>query len=778
MLSRGVGPGIVALMLVLGGAMASCSSSGSGAGDVCSGDGCSAEVPDATPDAPPDAIVDGDAAEVPEVAADVDLPEIVGDVVVGDDASPTDVPGDVPIAMVDREFSFWAICGVSMGAAAMTVAGHSFARGGPEFDVIGAMGGYIDYRYMGHVVRDLLMGGFCKMQDILDRIDGINDPTTPGLECGPVRATQPYEWDWGFNQMHYNNNGGNWKREFYLDVIGSFAYAFGNLLYYNPENKLLPPGVPYEWMKNTTAQDKCATPYVIPKKSKDSYNAEYNPNGDYDLVTVCDGDTRVGCKDGDPNKCDEANPDYRLLAGQYNPALPHNVPYPFLLAVDYNGNGRRDYAEPIVVNAMERFLDVGLDGCTNEFEDGLGGCLAVAVANPVGDPNNDDFDLMNNPLGTQGNHEYDDANGRQEPYEDFGIDGVKDTLDFGEADGQYTMSPGMKALLEQDIRSYFMSAPEEQLRKHTWYFDGGIRDALHSINSNTNAIARLRARNQEVKIYDDFTSTSNAIIPNGNLNELATDLSIVDFSPAKFGRNAMVRYGDPDATADEIEAGNGGHVGAGAEVVLRVTMFFGMAFNRMPGVYTSEDFTGMEPIWTSYYSEALKGRRWYVVALPPGYDDPANKDRKYPAGILMPGIGMPLDSMAATTAIFNLLQSNGRMPHFITLLPDGQCSYRRKSDGKRVTGCVRSPAGGMDCVDDECKGPHESCTVTHLSNRDSMDQECNSGHFFVNHQTNIWADPDAAPTMKYEDSLFEVVDIVNKNYRVMDKGTFKVPADW
>ena len=45
-----------------------------------------------------------------------------------------------------------------------------------------------------------------------------------------------------------------------------------------------------------------------------------------------------------------------------------------------------------------------------------------------------------------------------------------------------------------------------------------------------------------------------------------------------------------------------------------------------------------------------------VIAVPPGYDDPVNADRTYPVGYLLPGIGMPLNDMSATMAIFDLLQ--------------------------------------------------------------------------------------------------------------------------
>ncbi len=761
-----------ALVLVLAAWGAACGGSDGDKDATCTGDACGIEVADTAGD-------EGTTTDAVEVADTIEEAlDVAGDGT-AEDVSPEDVPPDVPATKM-KDFSFRAICGMSMGAAAMTVAGHSFARGGTEFDVIGAMGGYIDYRYMGHVMRDLIMGGFCPMQDILDRIDSIDDPTTPGLWCGPVQAAQPWEWDWGYNQFHFNDSGGTWAREFYLDVLGSFSYAFGNMLYYNPDNALLPPGVPYEWMRDTSREEKCANPYVIPKKSKNCYNAEYNPNGDYDLITVCDGDPVVGCKDGDPNLCGRNNPDYRQLASWFDPSQPHPHPYPYILAVDYNGNLRRDYGEPIVVNSAERFQDVGLDGCANAFEDGLGGCLQGARANPAGDPNGDDYDLLTRPLGTEGNFWFDEdaASLRHEPYEDFGLDGVSGTQDHGEGDGQFSISPNLKELIDQDIRSFVTTASDDQIRNHTWYFDGGIRDAMHTLVSNRQIIARLQSRGEDFRIYDDFGRTPNAVVPNADINELAMDLSMVDWSPAKFGRNAMVQYGDPNADLAAILAGDGGHVGAGAEVPLRATVFFGLAFNRMPGVFYSEDFSQGKQVWSSYYSEALHGRRWFVLALPPGYDDPANADRTYPVGIMLPGIGMPLNDMAMTTAVFDLLQSNGRMPHFITLLPDGQCTFVRTSDGKRMPGCVDALNGGIDCVDDECTGPHETCQVTHYDNESGLRQECNSGHFFVNHKVNIWGDPAAATLMKYEDSLFEVVDFVNANYRAKQPGTFEVPADW
>jgi len=47
--------------------------------------------------------------------------------------------------------------------------------------------------------------------------------------------------------------------------------------------------------------------------------------------------------------------------------------------------------------------DVGVDGCSDEYEDGLGGCSDIAVANPGDDPNGDNWNPDTNPNGTEAN---------------------------------------------------------------------------------------------------------------------------------------------------------------------------------------------------------------------------------------------------------------------------------------------------------------------------------------------------------------------------------------
>src|SRR5207237_10499690 len=108
---------------------------------------------------------------------------------------------------------------------------------------------------------------------------------------------------------------------------------------------------------------------------------------------------------------------------------------PFALAIDVNGNGRRDYHEPLLIQAHEPFSDVGKDGCDDAHEDGKGGCLATATAPPGTDPNHDNYDPVTNPTGTEGDGRWEPG----EPFQDIGLDGVAATVDTGEGDGVFTV---------------------------------------------------------------------------------------------------------------------------------------------------------------------------------------------------------------------------------------------------------------------------------------------------------------------------------------------------
>ena len=749
----------------------------------------------------------------PDVGTDRVEEQVEPDVIDIVEPDTTDVVEEV-VEMEDRHFTFRTIGGMSMGAAALTVASHY-----PEmFDSVGGMGGYVDYRYMGHLLKDMMGGGFCPMEDILSVVeqdalngtDEINNRDNPMVDCYlPVeeRHLRPYEIYMTYNRMNYSKQAGTtFHRGFYIDVIGAIIYAFGNFLFYNPDHPLAPAGVDPDWFLQSDSQ-KCANPMRV--TFPNNLNAEYNPTGEYDLISFCDGSPDV-CR-GIPD-CDDESPEMRATRGWFYPDQPdrHNMPVAGFLAVDYNGNGKRDLGEPVVFNLGERWDDVGVDGCANEFENGSGGCNENASGSADVDANGDDWDLMTNNTGTEGNSEYDEG----EPFDDFGIDGVDSTAlvlkkampvvevkDLGEGDGEYTYNPRWGALIENDARAFFKKTPLEDLQKKNYFFDGGIRDGLGALTSALHLANTLKDRGVDIRYYKNFTGFEDSVFPDLECKQLLgtkEDFGTVDFSRKSFGNSFLIAYGDPDM--DEEDAyidGSGNHIGNGCEVNLRGLVPYAAANVRIPDpvVKLNYNFLG-EIFFTSYYSEVLKSRRWMSVNLPPDYDstdcyanctaeNPEDKvlynELEYPVSYMLPGIGMPLDGMGILTMLFNLTMGYGSSPRYILIVPDGQCCFRNKTTGAQVCNCFEN-SDVMTCVDNECKGPHETCTVTNIPKSEfnpNHEQECNSGHFFVNQATNRYgATGEALETMKFEDALIEMLTAVENTFRVRKPATVKVPKDF
>ena len=675
-----------------------------------------------------------------------------------------------PVELETRHFTFRSMAGMSMGAAASTIASHNPGM----FDTVGALGGYVDFRYLSKMVRHNFMGGFCPMAQILENLDHINDPNHPGVFCGPVPVDQPYEFPWDFNHWQYETNGGGWAREFYWDTIEGFQFTFGNMFSYNPDHPLLPPGVPIEWFQETSDHDKCTQPgYAVGKPW--NFNAEYNPEGEYELVTFCDGDTPIGCTDDDPPLCGEDHPDFWELMADYDPTQPHDRPIPFLMAVDYNGNGFRDYGEPVVINWAERFEDLGADGCASAREDGQGGCLAAGEPDASGDPNGDDFDLFDNYTGTEGNFWFNEG----EPYEDFGLDGVAEAVsgvkDEGEANGVHDINPNLRAIIDQDLHTYFTQAPLEELEAINWYFDAGIRDVLHSCTATSHAAQTLNLR-LPVSIYDGFTTLPTSLAPDiVNCVSLKNELATHTWSSDHIGRNVFVRYGDPNASDYDIQLGDGKHVGDGCEVVNRMLSFYTVSNMRLPDpvLVADGDMSGRGELRT-FYSPAMQDRRWFGINLPPGYDEPENDDVTYPLSIFLTGHGITVENSIIAGTIYTIEMALGQMPRFIMLNPDGQCCHRQRSTGQRFCACVRV-SEGYDCVDPLCTGEHEECDIQNIPGND-LTQECNHGNLYTNHVTNHWGDVDVADQMGYEDTVLELIEYVEQRYRVRPPGDFEVPV--
>jgi enterochelin esterase-like enzyme len=698
-----------------------------------------------------------------------------------DDGGASTVDGGVTL----RHYTYRAISGISMGAMAASYIG---SRHPERFDIIGALGGYMSNVYLMHLVNDRKMKGFCPMQAILDNIADANDPKkNPKIWCGPIKGDVAYKGRWyehteDFNNWFFSDSGGAFDRDEGLNIFQDLSMGFGNPSSYNPESPYLPAGVKladYQaWYKNS---NRCKPGHAIVVDTPPfNCNREYNPECKYPLIMFCDGEEPVGCWNGDQTKCGKDNPDYYTLNGAYDPYYPnHNKPLIVYLAADYNGNGMRDYSEPLIINSFERYGDVGTDGCADAIEDGKGGCckdadLAAgkctrpydAGTNP--DPNKDNYSWDLNPAGTERNWLYDQG----EPFDDYGLDGVKADAargippDYGEGNGKFDYSPGMLGFHAYDMGLNFktLTAREpDALKRLDIYIDGGIRDIFNSAVNALSVVGALNALGADFRLYDNFFGGPTSLLPSIESDEDFFNYVVdQDLSARAVGKNLMVLYGKPDATEEEIEDGDGAHVGTTQQAVERFLTYFAFVSQRWPGLNSKRyagDAGAIQHKW--FYSNGLGGYRRYSIALPPGYSDPDYSKVKYPVIYFMHGYGMDAMGMAATALIFQGYMLEGLMAKFIMVFPDGRGCYINRTTGARECACADDGTGnGYLCVD-------KDGVERNLKNSQLPERECNGGTFYVDMVTDKYGDPKSGDLMKYETSVLELDDYITANYRVL-----------
>lgn len=282
-----------------------------------------------------------------------------------------------------REPRYRAIAGVSMGAIGASRIGTEH----PElFDAIAALGGPLDPSYFLYYLENHHLGGFCSTEEleaILAASPGdplaLEDPQNlPCMEAAPAKfeAVLP-ERRQRFDRWIFGRNGGTFDRDTYLDLFEDLVSAFGNPLYDTPG--VLPPGLSEEDLADPSF---CSSPRRLPPVA----HPVRNPGGRHPSVTFCDGGTRrpFCVATGRPvDRCrtpdlaaacaDEGGFDFATSrtnatlwaenAAALEPCVEHERPVPFALAVDVNGNGRRDHGEPIALSdsfssdsARERLL--------------------------------------------------------------------------------------------------------------------------------------------------------------------------------------------------------------------------------------------------------------------------------------------------------------------------------------------------------------------------------------------------------------------------------------
>lgn len=688
-------------------------------------------------------------------------------------------PGHPVCAAPSRRYTFRAIAGVSMGAAGSS----RLAAAHPErFDAVGLLGGPLDAGLLLHTIATSHMGGFCPAAALeaalaLDKLDGGNrldrEDGVAGCTPADVPPATRYSHAQRFNHWYFTTNGGSFDRDAYIDIFTDLTAAIGNPLSQNPSSPALAaPLTPAQYAAAT-----CAQPFRVPKV----VDRRYSPHGEHSAITFCDGEAPVQvCADGAVvDWCAAAALGGRKLAqssdadlfcsshggGAHEPAehgAAHDVDVfwdrhgrvngcwagtrkvPFALAIDLNGNGRRDLHEPLLLQATEPFDDVGADGCPDPLEDGKGGCTTEGLSpykTGNKDPNGDDYDAKTNPAGTEGDGLYQQG----EPFQDVGLDGVAGTGDPGEGDGRFSVSDGYQKWLDADLRTQLGKMSDTQLRALDVYSEGGIRDVF-DLGAQAEALAGGVKRHMYdgVNRFEDFRSIPAADGQpwgHGGLN----------FDPLKFdvpalGRNPLVLYGDPNATKDDIRAGDGDHVGSIPEVFYRFVVMFRWLSGRWDATLPPRQVHGQSRVdFTGFQSAQLAGEQNFAVQLPVGYDDAANASRRYPVLYLLHGYGQTAEDMAGTGAVLTTLNTVGLARELIVVFPSGQC-------------CLKGPKGERVCRDHAADG-------SSYGNKGYL-RECQRGTFYVNRVGTGQGD-----TSKYGDAVLELMDVVDQRYRTL------APAD-
>ena len=214
--------------------------------------------------------------------------------------------------------------------------------------------------------------------------------------------------------------------------------------------------------------------------------------------------------------------------------------------------------------------------------------------------------------------------------------------------------------------------------------------------------------------------------------------------------NLGIFYGKENPTDDDRVEGEGDHVGTAGQMVNRMYTLFtwaGARWQNLPRPTAPFGGTpyGDREIIDSYDSEILGARREFAVFLPPGYDDPANAEVRYPVLFMLHGYGMEPAGFVSTSLVADsyMVGEHAKLRPMIIVFPSGRCCYRNDATGER-----------------DCRETDE--TGASIGSRQGFERECARGSFYVNGKGFTHGD---GP--RYADAFFELMDEVDRRYRTL-----------
>src|SRR4030043_1345417 len=274
----------------------------------------------------------------------------------------------------------------------------------------GGLGGKIgkgspQFRSIGGVS----MGAYGAMNIGLGRPDFFNTIASLG---GPLDMSYLLKFIEVDMLGNYDNPEAYPSRHTLVDMLQNLTISFGNPVYYNPLSTYYPPGITAENARIPT------TLY--------GFKDDLNPTGSLPVITY---------EDDDPGDWVEV-----------------------LLALDTNGDVKRNFGEPVLRQFHEPFVDVNGNGI---------------------------FDLG-------------------ETYDNWGLDGVSGTGDYGEGDGKFTYNPNHDNFFAEDPLKRAVNLPLADLQKLNLYIDAGTEDEFQFNIQAENFVDTLDYRGRDVRIENGF----------------------------------------------------------------------------------------------------------------------------------------------------------------------------------------------------------------------------------------------------------------------------------